>query len=117
LHRQEFERYRYILFLDEAHHVERNGVWHKALQALIDKSVLQVYASGTFERGDKKGIAFIPYKNIENEEIADISNSHTRKVILYNRSRALRDEAILPLHFEILDGQAEWMDKNGEFQM
>jgi superfamily II DNA or RNA helicase len=116
LHRYEFARHRYILFLDEPHHVRREGDWHKALQPLIDTSELVIYASGTFERGDKRPIAFVPYINFGDREIIDLTPTSTRKVISYTRPRALEEDAIVPLNFEILDGRAEWVNIQGEIQ-
>ncbi len=116
LHRYEFARHRYLLFLDEPHHVRRGGNWHKALQPMIDNSELVVCASGTFERGDNRPIAFVPYINFGDKEILDLTSTPTRKVIRYTRPRALEENAIVPLHFEILDGRAEWIDNQGETQ-
>lgn len=119
LHRQEFARKRYILFLDEPHHIEHGTDWHEALIPLVDQSILVIYASGTFERGNKKRIAFIPYKKQAGGLIVpDLSSTPERSVIKYTRGAALTesDPAIVRLYFEILDGRAEWVDKEGEFQ-
>lgn len=116
LHYQEFSRYRYMLFLDEPHHVDRGGGWHKSLQPLVDNACLVVYASGTFERGDNLPIAFIPYVAQGNGEIVSLTETRNRSVINYNRRTALREGAIVPLHFEVLDGKAEWVDIKGVTQ-
>jgi superfamily II DNA or RNA helicase len=116
LHRYEFDRHRYILFLDEPHHIKRGGPLHKALQPIVDRAALVVYASGTFERGDNRPIAFVPYMNFGDKEILDISPSISRKVVVYSRQDALKEYAIVPLHFEILDGRAEWIDISGKLR-
>ncbi|NES67846.1 MAG: hypothetical protein F6K24_22700, partial [Okeania sp. SIO2D1] len=110
----EFQRHRYILVLDEFHHVEEGGSWHKALQPLVDEAVLVIMVTGTAERGDKKAIAFMPYRQTSNGMTPDLFDSEDTGVIRYTRSQALREEAIVPLHFEWGDGEAEWVDKKGE---
>lgn len=114
LHAQEFQRHRYILVLDEFHHVKEGGSWHKALQPLVDEAVLVIMVTGTAERGDKKAIAFMPYKQTTDGITPDLFDSEDTRVIRYTRSQALREEAIVPLHFEWGDGEAEWVDKKGE---
>ncbi|MFH1486638.1 MAG: DEAD/DEAH box helicase family protein [Chloroflexota bacterium] len=114
LHSQEFDTKRYILFLDEPHHVERDSIWHKALQPLVDKARFVVYASGTFERGDGKHIAFIPYCEVDSGSIVDYQTNEQTAVIRYTRRAALAERAIVPLHFEVMDGRAEWVNGQGE---
>ena len=58
---KEFRRKRYLLVLDEPHHLEEGGIWHQAIQPLYDQAVLRVLMSGTFERGEGTPIAFLPY--------------------------------------------------------
>ena len=115
LHAQELQRKRYILVLDEFHHVEEGGRWHQALQPLVDSAVLVVLVTGTHKRGDVKPIAFMPYKSINGDRLTpDLSNSQDARVIRYTREDALREGAIVPLHFELQDGEAEWVDKEGQ---
>ena len=56
LHAREFTRYRYLLILDEPHHLWRDsqglGPYAKAVQPLVDKAVLCLFMSGTFDRWD-----------------------------------------------------------------
>ncbi|NER05497.1 MAG: hypothetical protein F6K17_24365, partial [Okeania sp. SIO3C4] len=114
LHAQEFQRNRYILVLDEFHHVEEGGSWHKALQPLVDKAVLVIMVTGTAQRGDKKAIAFMPYKKTSDGMTPDLSDNEDVRVIRYIRGEALREKAIVPLHFEWGDGDAKWVDEKGE---
>jgi len=115
LHAQELQRKRYILVLDEFHHVEEGSPWHQALQSLVDSAVLVVLVTGTHKRGDGKPIAFMPYKSINADRLTpDLSNSQDARVIRYTREDALREGAIVPLHFELQDGEAEWVDKKGQ---
>ena len=57
LHAQAFTKHRYILVLDEPHHVEAEGIWHSALQPLVARAALVVLMSGTLERSSGKRIA------------------------------------------------------------
>jgi len=115
LHAQELQRKRYILVLDEFHHVEEGSQWDQALQPLVDSAVLVVLVTGTHKRGDGKPIAFIPYKSIDGDRLTpDLSNSQDARVIRYTREDALREGAIVPLHFELQDGEAEWVDRKGQ---
>ena len=113
LWRQELSRKRYILFLDEPHHVVSGGLWHRALQPMVDRAELVVYASGTLDRGDNKPIAFLPYRLYQNGQTLDLDKLTT---IHYTRADALAEDAIVPLHFEIHNGRAEWIDRQGDLQ-
>lgn len=113
LHWAEFDRHRYILFLDEPHHVRRGGPWEASIRKMIAKSVLTVYASGTFERGDKNPIAFLPYLPFGKKEVLDLTSTPNRQVITYSRTDAINEQAIIPLNFEMLDARAEWVDTEG----
>lgn len=112
---RDFSFKRYILILDEWHHVEEGGVWHKALQPMVDKACFLIFLSGTLERGDGKKIAFLPYcnktKNIFSPCLEPASDT---AVINYNRETALKEKAILPLRFFLNDGQAKWQTSSGE---
>ncbi|MEG4454676.1 DEAD/DEAH box helicase family protein [Microcoleus sp. N9_A1] len=114
LHAQEIRRKRYILVLDEFHHVEEDGAWHRALQPLVDNAVLVILVTGTGERGDRKPIAFMPYKATPSGLTPTLSSSEDTVVIEYTRGQALREGAIVPLHFEWGDGEAKWIDEQGQ---
>ncbi|MHC5935203.1 DEAD/DEAH box helicase family protein [Nostoc sp.] len=114
LHAQEFRRKRYILVLDEFHHVEEGGVWHRVLQPLVNEAVLLIFVTGTRVRGDRKQIAFMPYKQTPGGLTPNLTSTEDTIVIEYTRSQALRERAIVPLHFEWGDGEAEWIDEAGQ---
>lgn len=92
----------YILILDEFHHAEDGGVWHEALQPLVDRAKYLILMTGTAERGDGNRIAFT--SNADNI---------TAKII-YGRKAALREQAIIPLYFFFSDGNVEWIDYDGQ---
>lgn len=108
-HAAEFRKYRYILFLDECHHVAEGSEWHKALAPMVKDAVLVVKASGTLSRGDGQKIAFMAYRNGKPE----LSDAENRRVIIYGRNRAIADKAILPVEFYTVDGDAEWEEQDG----
>ena len=108
-HARELKQHRYILFLDEFHHVAEGSEWHKAIKPLVDAAVLVVLASGTLSRGDGNRIAFLGYINGE----PFLDNITTRRVIQYSRSAAIADNAIMPVQFQLVDGDAEWEELDG----
>jgi len=114
LHAQEFARNRYILVLDEPHHVEAQGVWHQALRPLVDRATLSILMSGTFERSSGNRIAFVPYSEDGEGAEPDLFDGPDTRVIEYSRADALRDQAIIPMHFQYIDGRARWIGRDGQ---
>jgi superfamily II DNA or RNA helicase len=111
---KEFERWRYILFLDEVHHIEDGGVWHRALQPLIDRACLVVPMSGSLGRGDGKRMGVVPYRATVGGETIDMASTEDYAVVRYTRQEALAERAILPLFFSHADARAEWVNRDGE---
>jgi len=109
-HAKEFKKHKYILFLDECHHVAIGSEWHKALEPLVDNAVLVIYASGTMSRGDGQPIAFIHNKF---GIASGFENGLTHRFIKYSRRAAIADGAILPVQFNLVDGEAEWEEMDG----
>ena len=119
LHAQEFARHRYVLLLDEVHHIKTHFtepehpefVWSRAVQPLIDQAALVVYASGTLDRHDKKPIFGLPYvRNASGTYDVVLPRSQT---VFYRRQDALHENAIVPLYFHLYDAVAKWLDKDG----
>lgn len=106
---QEFSKKRYILILDEYHHVEEGGIWHQALTPLYDLAKYVVLMTGTLERGDGNPIAFTKYRN----KRPDLESDEQTAVITYNRTDALREQAILPISFHLSDGRFSWQNQDG----
>ncbi len=111
---EEFKRYRYILVLDEPHHVEEGGLWSTTLEPLVNRAALTVFMSGTLERGNRKRIAFLPYLATKDGEVVDLYGDPQTAGINYSRRDALVEKAILPIHFELMDGTSEWIGTDGE---
>jgi superfamily II DNA or RNA helicase len=108
-HAEEFKRHKYILFLDEFHHIAEGSEWHMAIKPMVDSAALVVFASGTLSRGDGRRIAFLGYANGE----PFLGNLTIRRVITYSRSDAIRDGAVLPVRFNLVDGTSEWEEMDG----
>ena len=114
LHAHEFTRHRYVLVLDEPHHVEEDSPWARALAPLVDRAALVILMSGTLERGNRKRIAFLPYRLEGGRESLDLSGGGETAVIRYSRAQALAERAIVPLFFRHFDARTEWLDGSGQ---
>ena len=110
---QDMARWRYLVVLDEFHHVEVNGEWHQALSPIMQLAKYQILMTGTLQRGDDKKIAFIQYADAKYGYRPDLFNSTDQIVIEYTRSQALQDKAILPIHFVFSDGRTAWENYQG----
>ena len=112
--KDEFGLRRYVLILDEPHHVEEGGAWERALAPLVKRAALTVFMSGTLERGsNRERIAFLTYTERPEGDVVDMSG-RGGAVIRYSRADALFDKAIIPIHFELMDGTATWLGRDGE---
>ena len=110
----EFRRRRWILVLDEFHHVEQDSLWHAKLEPLWKNAAFRILMTGTCQRGDDSRIAFMPYRpNIVGLQ-PDLSDGPETKVVRYTRRDALREKAIIPLSFHLSDGKASWTEETGE---
>lgn len=113
---REFCRYRYVLILDEFHHCELNGLWAERIQALVGKAVLIILMTGTLQRGDGKPIAFLPYTQVKKDGMIEYQphlNAPNMRYVEYTRADALKEQAIIPMQFNLHDGSAEFIE-NGE---
>lgn len=107
-------KHRYAVILDEFHHVDVGGEWFKALSSIVKEATYLILMTGTLERGDNRKIAFVEYTTSKwGSERPTLVGDHETAVILYERSAALDDRAILPLHFIFSDGRAAWENYQG----
>lgn len=117
---REFHAKRYILILDEPHHLKTSFytpesddyALAQAIAPLIDLAVLTVYMSGTFERHDRLPILGLPYVQTSPKRY-EIHFPDAPYTIPYGRTQALKEHAIIPLFFTLLDAQAEWINEYG----
>ena len=130
LHLAEFRRHRYLLVVDEMHHLpalsemasdplaepggdEASG-WSRALLPLLEVARLRLLLSGTLERADGRGILWLPYKAGPRSRTREIDFAAPGwAVVGYSRAQALSDRAVLPVTFGALDGEADWLDEGG----
>jgi len=110
----EFKRHRYILILDEFHHVEEGSLWHKKIEPLFNRAAFRIMLSGTLERGDGDKIAFLPYEYGIDGLTPALQDTDDTALIRYSRADALQEKAIIPLSFHLSDGSAKWQEKTGK---
>ena len=111
---RDFERFRYILVLDECHHLAEDGDWTKPIQELYERAPYRVLMTGTMGRGDQKKIAFLPYGEVApGEWVPGYTGTGDCEFIRYDRRQALAEQAIIPLEFHFADGVAEWEKESG----
>jgi superfamily II DNA or RNA helicase len=110
---QEFMNRRYILIMDEFHHVQEDSLWHKKISPLFVQAAYRIMMTGTLERGDQTKIAFVPYRGHGKAVTPWLQENEHTAVIRYTRADALAEKAIIPLQFHLSDGSAEWEDRRG----
>lgn len=109
LHWQEFENVGgYALVIDEPQMLSADGVTARALAPLVEKAACLVMMSGTFMRGDRKPIPFLPYRTDPEGEVIDYT-ADGWTTVRYARRDALRDQAILPIEFTLRDARARFV--------
>jgi superfamily II DNA or RNA helicase len=116
LHSSELARHRYLLVLDEVHHLADLGVWRRAAQLVWDAAAVRLLMTGSGSRADGQRIAFLPYlpPDWSGRERVDVQGSSGLPTVYYDRVAALAEKAILPIYFERFDGQTSWIDRDGE---
>jgi superfamily II DNA or RNA helicase len=120
---QAFRGRRFILILDEPHHIQEDSPFQRAVQPLVDNAVLTVFMSGTWERGNKyQRVAFAPYVVTDGGYMLQFPD-HTDTVpelnmafVRYTRAKALQERAIKQLRLITEDARAEWVDRTGATQ-
>ncbi len=117
---REFSERKYILVLDEPHHIAERSAYEKAVAPLVERAALTLYMSGTLERDDDRRIAFLPYKARSEDgefgHLIDMAHTEAVAIVQYSRVDALVERAIIRLMFNHVDAAAEWYDRNGEKQ-
>lgn len=111
----DFKAKRYILILDEFHHVsaEADSAWHEAIKPLVAQAKYLVLMTGTMSRGDGEQIAFVQYDKQGKNLYPRMQSDKTTAIIEYPRSAALAEKAIIPLSFHLSSGRAKWINKEG----
>jgi len=135
-----FKDYRVILVMDEPHHVpapdsfqptayddivddsaeEAEGkAFYEAMKPLDDLAVFTILMTGTLGRHDRKKVGFLPYK----EGLRDERRRRTFTVdtdaiptIQATRTELLAEQSVVPMNIIMGDGEAEYIDRNGDRQ-
>lgn len=124
LHMQEFRRHRYLLAVDELHHlpavfdtdrmaaVEEETAWSRSILPLLENASARLLMSGTLERADGRPILWLPYRAPQGtRKVREIDfKAPGWAVVGYSRRQALAEKAILPVTFGAMDGTASWLD-------
>ena len=111
----DFKAKRYILILDEFHHVSAKAdiAWHEAIKPLVAQAKYLVLMTGTMSRGDGEQIAFVQYDKQGKNLYPRMKSDETTAFIEYTRRAALSEKAIIPLSFHLSSGSAKWINKEG----
>jgi superfamily II DNA or RNA helicase len=127
-HLAAFRRHRYLLVVDEVHHLPATGeadaagghdgrdsssldasaAWSAAVEPLLACASARLLLSGTLERADGRRILWLPYRTAAGRQEVDFS-APGWAVVGYSRARALAERAVLPVAFGALDGEAAWL--------
>ncbi len=127
LHLAEFHRHRYLIVVDEVHHLpalsdmapdplaepvgDEAAGWSRAMLPLLETARLRLMLSGTLERADGRGILWLPYRAGPRAATREVDLAAPGwAVVGYSRAQALADRAVLPVMFGALDGEASWLD-------
>jgi len=124
LHLQEFRRHRYLIAIDELHHLPALGdtdrltpaaeetSWSQSILPLLESASVRLLMSGTLERADGRPILWLPYRTPHGaRKVREIDfKAPGWAIVGYSRRQALAEKAILPVTFGAMDGTATWLD-------
>ncbi|WP_426960027.1 DEAD/DEAH box helicase [Muricoccus radiodurans] len=136
LHLAAFRQHRYLLVVDEVHHLPALGqgdsagghegrdghgpdpsaAWSAAIEPLLACASARLLLSGTLERADGRRILWLPYRaggGGGGRQEVDLA-APGWAVVGYSRARALAERAVLPVAFGALDGEAAWLGPEPE---
>jgi len=121
LHLAVFQRHRYLLVVDEVHHLpslaeldplapDAEAGWSPAVLPLLATAQLRLLLSGTLERADGRAILCLRCRRGAQANTREI-DLYTAgwAVVGYSRAQALAERAVLPVTFGAMDGEAEWL--------
>ena len=132
LHLAAFRAHRYLIVVDEVHHLpalgqvdgaggqdpygEASAAWSAAIEPLLACASARLLLSGTLERADGRRILWLPYRTSGGgggRQEVDLG-APGWAVVGYSRARALAERAVLPVAFGALDGEAAWLGPEPE---
>jgi len=98
---------RTVVILDEIHHIGDNKSWGAGIKSAFENAGLVIGLSATPFRQDDAYIPFVEYKSNDDGLLESVSDYS------YPYWRAVKDDVVRPVSFEIFGGKAEW--KEGEY--
>jgi superfamily II DNA or RNA helicase len=128
LHLAEFQHHRYLIALDEAHHLPAlsdldpftpasdETSWSRAIAPLLESARVRLLMSGTLERTDGRAILWLPYRAQPRTKSTKAVwrihfNAPGWAIVGYSRRQAQAEKAILPVTFGAMEGEAMWRPK------
>src|SRR3954471_2451992 len=122
LHLAAFQRHRFLLCVDELHHLPglseldaaadtaEDTAWSRTLLPLLETARLRLLMTGTLERADRRPILWLGYRHDRLATKLARVDPHAPgwALVGYDRRAALAERAIIPIRFGALDGEAEW---------
>jgi superfamily II DNA or RNA helicase len=128
LHLAEFQHHRYLIALDEAHHLPAlsdldpfalasdETSWSRAIAPLLESARVRLLMSGTLERTDGRAILWLPYRTQPRTKSTKAVwrihfNAPGWAIVGYSRRQAQAEKAILPVTFGAMEGEALWRPK------
>lgn len=106
----ELKRHRYVLVLDEFHHLAQDTPYTVAVKPLVAEAKLVICMTGTLERSDRMPIYPLPYRS---DRHVDKTDCREVRWITYGIRSATEEMAIINVHFTFCKGAAKWYDMNG----
>lgn len=106
LHRDEMRRARYLVILDEPHHLRDDpeaAAWTSAIRPVVTGAAHRLLMTGTIGRHDGASIPFMEYAETEDGKKTPTVD------IRYTRRDALMERAVLPIDFKWKDGSATYI--------
>lgn len=105
INRQEFERESYLLILDEGHHLAVGSETARAVEPLYRRAKAVLWLSGQIDRADEKMIFPLDYTH---DGFAITTSSDKEYWIRYGLRQAMREHAIIEVHFNLSDASTKW---------
>lgn len=109
IHAAEFERQRYLLVLDEAHHIAADSANYRAVCPLWSRAKFRIIMTGTLDRNEGDPIAFFEYAQREQ------GGPHLPETeVQYGLRDGISEQALIPITFHHIDGELLFIDRAGQ---
>jgi superfamily II DNA or RNA helicase len=102
-------KYKTLVVFDEAHHIGEGSATHKDLAGIYRLAAYRLIMTGTLDRNNGDKIAFLEYSK---PDLA--ANLKPDVDIYYGLGDALREKAIIPIHFFFADGPVRYVNKDSQ---